>query len=91
MKAWAAARTVKEWLALIAIVASIVGAGVLTVHRIWLIKLLVAAKQFAKIGDIAFLDTVIIGLVILGLGLAINRRTVKGSIGPANFEASGGE
>lgn len=91
MKAWAAARTVKEWLALVAIAASIIGAAVLTANRVWLIQILERAKAWADIADIAKLDTVIIGLVILGLGLAINRRTVKGSIGPANFEASGGE
>lgn len=91
MKAWCAARTVKEWLALIALVASIVGAAVLTANRLWLIQILERAKAWADIADIAKLDTVIIGIVLLSFGLAINRRSVKGKMGPAEFEASGGE
>ena len=91
MKAWLIARTVKEYLALIAIVASIIGAGVLTANRIWLIAILERAKAWADIADIAKLDTIIIGIVLVGLGLAINKRSVKGKMGPAEFEASGGE
>ena len=91
MKAWLLARTVKEWLALVALVASIAGAAILTANRIWLIAILERAKAWADIADIAKLDTIIIGIVLVGLGLAINKRSVKGSIGPANFEASGGE
>lgn len=89
MKAWCAARSVKEWLALIALVASIIGGAVLTANRIWLIGILERAQQWAAIADIAKLDTLIIGLVLIGLGLAINKRSVK--LGAGGFEASGGE
>jgi hypothetical protein len=89
VKAWLAARTIKEWLALIAIIGSLIGAGVLTANRIWLIGILERAEQWVAIADIAKLDTLIIGLVLIGLGLAINKRSVK--LGAGGFEASGGE
>jgi hypothetical protein len=88
MKAWLAARTVKEWLALIALFASIGGAGILTLNRVWLIKILERAKAWADIADIAKLDTVIIGAIIIGLGFAINRRSIK--LSKDGIEASGG-
>lgn len=81
--------TIKEWLAFIALIATIVGAAVLTFHRIWLIQILERAKHFADIADIAKLDTWIIGIVILSLGLAINRRTIK--VSRSGIEASGGD
>lgn len=84
-----AARTVKEWLALIAIVASIGGAAVLTLNRVWLIRILETAQRWADIADIAKLDTVIIGAIILALGFAINRRTIK--LSKDGLEASGGD
>ena len=85
---WCVARSVKEWLALIALLASIAGAAVLTANRLWLISILVSAKQWAKIGDIAYLDTLIIGAVLISFGFAINRRSVK--ITKDGLEASGG-
>lgn len=50
-----------------------------------------ALARIDKIGLIAILLTVIMGVTMTGLGLAINRRTLKGGIGTATFEASGGE
>lgn len=88
---WCKARSVKEWLALIALFASIGGAAVLTVNRYWLITILERAKQWTAIADIALLDTIIIGIVLLSFGLAINKRNVRGKAGPAEFEVSGGE
>ena len=80
--------TLKEWLALIALLASIGGAAVLTLNRVWLIRMLERAKAWADIADIAKLDTLIIGLIILSLGLAINRRTAK--LSKDGIELSGG-
>ena len=79
----------KSWLAFIALIASIVGAGVLTANRIWLIQILEAAKNITAIADIAKLDTLIIGLVLLSFGLAINKRSAK--LGKDGFELSGGD
>ena len=81
--------TVKEWLAIVAMAASIVGAGILTLNRVWLIKILEAAKLFEDIADLAKLDTVIIGAIIVSLGFVIGRRSFK--ITRAGIEAEGGE
>ena len=89
MRAWLLARSVKEWLALVALAASIAGAIALSAHRIWLIKILVKAGLIKTVGDIAILDTLIIGIVLVGLGLAINKRTAK--LGPGGFEIGGGD
>lgn len=88
---WLKSRTVKELLALVALAASIVGAAVLTLNRLWLIQILEQAKAWADIADIAKLDTVIIGIVLLSFGLAINKRTAKAKVGPVEGEISGGE
>jgi hypothetical protein len=88
MKAWLKARTVKEWLAMVAMLASIAGAVVLTLNRVWLIIILERAKAWADIAAIAKLDTIIIGAIILALGFAINRRTIK--VTKEGIEASGG-
>jgi hypothetical protein len=61
----------------------------LTLNRLWLIAILERAKAWADIADIAKLDTLIIGVVLLSFGLAINRRTVK--LSRDGFEASGGD
>jgi hypothetical protein len=86
---WLRARTVKELLALVAMGASIAGAAVLTLNRVWLIQILERAKQWSDIGDIAKLDTVIIGAIIVSLGFVIGRRTFK--VTRAGIEASGGD
>lgn len=44
-----------------------------------------------KIGLIAVLLTVIMGVTMTGLGLAINRRSLKGGAFGASFEATGGD
>ncbi len=90
----------RDWRALIALTASIVGAAVLTGFSIWLVTLLVgfarsdASVRLKVIGALATSNyglLTIIGAVLLSLGLAINRRTVKGSAFGASFEAAGGE
>jgi hypothetical protein len=86
---WLKARTVKEWLALIAMFGSLIGAAVLTANRVWMIQMLERSKQWVAIADIAKLDTLIIGVVLISLGLAINRRTAK--LGKDGLELSGGE
>lgn len=90
----------RDWRALVALVASIVGAAVLTAFSVWLVELLVA---FARADPTIRLEVIhalatsnygllaIIGAVLLSLGLAINRRSVKGSAFGASFEAAGGE
>ncbi len=90
----------RDWRALIALVASIAGAAVLTGFSVWLVKLLVAfarANPGLRLEVIRALATsnygllAIIGAILLSLGLAINRRSVKGSAFGASFEAAGGD
>lgn len=49
------------------------------------------ALRIEKIALIGILVTVIMGLTMVGLGLAINRRSLKGGAFGATFEASGGD
>ena len=90
----------RDWRALIALTASIVGAAVLTGFSVWLVKLLVmfaSADPEVRMEVVRALATsnygllAIIGAVLLSLGLAMNRRSVKGSAFGASFEAAGGE
>ena len=90
----------RDWRAIIALTASIIGAAVLTAFSVWLVKLLVMFAQsdpkvrMEVIGALATSNyglLAIIGAVLLSLGLAINRRSVKGSAFGASFEAAGGE
>ena len=90
----------RDWRALIALIASILGAAVLTAFSIWLVQLLVMfahADPSVRMEVVQALATsnygllAIIGAVLLSLGLAINRRSVKGSAFGASFEAAGGE
>lgn len=90
----------RDWRALIALTASIAGAAVLTGFSIWLVKLLVMfaradpAVRMEVIGALATSNyglLAIIGAILLSLGLAVNRRSVKGSAFGASFEAAGGD
>ena len=92
--------TSREWRAMIALWASIAGAAVLTGFSAWLVILIVRfARNDRSLGARA-LDALaysnyglllVIGAVLLSLGLAINRRSVKASAFGAHIEAGGGE
>ena len=102
----------RDWRALIALLASIAGAAVLTLFAWWLVNLLDAyanrlitelvrdrnARSEVGVVLVVVIRTLAWGLklllvgviaVLLSLGLAINRRTLK--LGKAGFEASGGD
>jgi drug/metabolite transporter (DMT)-like permease len=90
----------RDWRAIIALTASIAGAVVLTGFSMWLVKLLVMfarADPTVRLEVISALATsnyallAIIGAVLLSLGLAINRRIVKGSVFGASFVAASAE
>lgn len=90
----------RDWRAIIALLFSIVGAAVLTGLFAWITANLVAFGQsdpgrreqvIAALANSNYGLLGIIGAVLLSLGLAINRRSVKGSAFGASFEASGGE
>ena len=90
----------RDWRAGVALAASVAGAAVLTGFSAWLVRLLtrfgrdddgvrgavveaLAASNYGLLG--------IIGAVLLSLGLAINRRSIRASAFGASVEADGGE
>lgn len=87
----------RDWRALLALFASIVGSAVLTGFAGWLVWILwrggwslgTEGARLDTLGKALLLVLSIMGLVLIGLGLAINRRTLK--LGTGGFEASGGE
>lgn len=81
----------RDWRAWTALVASIAGAAVLTGLLAWIIAMFERWREASPLANIAYGLLAIIGLVLLALGYAINRRSFKGSIGAASFETSGGE
>jgi hypothetical protein len=97
MKGWPP----KDWLALIALFGSIAGAAVLTALVWWGSWMLMPAAGWwtgATEADraqtlrwVLWGACITIGLVMLGLGFAISRRSFKGSLGPASFDMQGGE
>lgn len=81
----------RDWRAIIALLASVGGAGVLTIGLAYIVRLFEVWHLPEPLANIAYGLLGIIGIVLFALGFAINRRSVKGSIGPATFEASGGD
>ena len=90
----------REWRAMIALWASIAGAAVLTGFSAWLVVLIVRFARNDRLLGARALDALaysnyglllVIGAVLLSLGLAINRRSVKASAFGAHIEAGGGE
>jgi len=79
----------RDWRALIALIASIAGAAVLTGLLAWTVRLLEGWRDAEAIATIAYGLIAIIGAILLSLGLAINRRTIR--LSREGFEASGGE
>jgi hypothetical protein len=71
----------------------------LTIVSVWIVWILwrggwpngTELARIDKIGLIAVLVIVIMGVTMTSLGLAINRRTLKANIGSSGFEASGGD
>jgi hypothetical protein len=82
--------------AFLALVASVAGAATLTGLSAWIVWMLWTWKGFdqSRIDALAkalFGLLFIVGIVLVSLGLAINRRSIKGSILGASFEAEGGD
>ncbi len=85
--------------AFVALIASIGGTMALTGIIVGIIWILwrggwasgTEIARIDKIGLIAILLTVIMGVTMTSLGLAINRRSLKGSAFGASFEATGGD
>lgn len=89
----------RDWRAIVALGAQIAGAGVLTGVACWIVWILwrgawpveTASARIDALAKALLGILLTIAIVLISLGLAINRRTVKGTIGPASFEATGGD
>lgn len=90
----------KDWRAIIALVASIAGAGVMTGFAAWLVWILwrggwpvaTSGQRIAALAWALLLVLSTVALILLGLGMAINRRAGKIKLpGGAEVEFSGGE
>lgn len=79
----------KDLRAFIALTFSIIGAAVLTGLLAWTIRILERWIQAGAIANIAYGLLAIIGAILLSLGLAINRRSIR--VDKSGFELSGGE
>lgn len=99
MKVWLKSIAPRDLRAFIALWASIGGTMALTLIIIWLVWIFwhggwsigTELARIDKLGLIAILLTIIMGVVMVSLGLAINRRSLKGSAFGASFEATGGD
>ena len=96
---WLRSLLPRDLRAFIALMASIGGTMALTGLIVGIVLILwrggwstgTEIARIDKIGIIAVLVTVIMGVTMTGLGLAINRRVVKASAFGASFDASGGD
>jgi hypothetical protein len=90
----------KDWRALLALVFSIVGAVVLTVFLWYGFAQLLPKDGWTERTEasraytarwVLWIVAGAIAAVLLGLGMAINRRSFKGNIGQAGFDFQGGD
>lgn len=99
MREWLRALAQRDLRALVALVFSILGTVALTGMVVWIIWIFwkgtwpngTELARIDKIGLIGVLVTVIMGISMAGLQLAISPRSLRGSAFGASFEASGGD
>lgn len=77
--------------AFLALFASIGGAAVLTVLLAWIIRIFQGWHIPDPLANIAYGLLAIIGIILMSLGLAINRRSVKASGLGFSLDATGGD
>ena len=89
----------RDWRAMIALWASIAGAGIITGLVIWTVRMvraiglsspLLVARALDAIANFTYGLLLILGAILLSLGLAINRRSFAAKAFGASIEASGG-
>lgn len=90
----------KDWRAILALVFSVLGAVVLTGVVWWGIAQLLPGHGWSSSTEghraqtirwILWVASGTIGAVLIGLGMAINRRSFSGNIGGSGFNFAGGE
>jgi hypothetical protein len=81
-----------------ALLASVLGAATMTGFAAWLVWIVwqggwhgFERERLQALAYALFGVLFIVGIVLVSLGLAINKRSVKGSILGASFEAAGGD
>lgn len=88
----------KDWRAFLALIASVGGSAALTIFAAWLVWIIWQGGWSAQMERVQ-LDTLgnalllTLGGALAGLisfGLAVNRRSISGSVGPVSFHAEGG-
>jgi 1,4-dihydroxy-2-naphthoate octaprenyltransferase len=97
--AWFRSLAQRDLRAILALAFSILGTVALTAVAVWIVWILwhggwpisTAPQRIDKLGLALVLVLVIMGVTMVSLGLAINRREVKASAFGASFEASGGD
>jgi len=77
--------------AFVALAASIGGAMVLTALLAWIIRIFQTWHVPDPLANIAYGLLAIIGIILMSLGLAINRRSVKASGLGFSLDATGGD
>jgi 1,4-dihydroxy-2-naphthoate octaprenyltransferase len=99
MSAWLHSLAQRDLRAILALAFSILGTVALTAVAVWIVWIIwqggwpvsTAPQRIDKLGLALVLVLVIMGVTMVSLGLAINRREVKASAFGASFEASGGD
>lgn len=90
----------KDWRALVALVGSILGAVVLTAFVWWGVAALLPAGRWSVGSETERVITIrwvlwiavgAIAVVLVGLGMAINRRSFRGKLGSAEVGFDGGD
>lgn len=90
----------KDWRALVALVGSILGAVVLTAFVWWGVAALLPAGRWSVASEAERVITIrwvlwiavgAIAVVLVGLGMAINRRSFRGKLGSAEVGFDGGD
>lgn len=90
----------KDWRALVALVGSILGAVVLTAFVWWGVAALLPAGRWSVSSEAERVITIrwvlwiavgAIAVVLVGLGMAINRRSFRGKVGSAEIGFDGGD
>lgn len=81
----------RDWRAFVALIASIGGAMILTALLAWIIRIFQVWHVPDPLANIAYGLLAIIGVILMSLGLAINRRSVKASGLGFSLDATGGD
>jgi len=84
----------RDWRAFLALIASVAGAATLTGFAAWVVTIIRDWNGFDELRIDALAKALfgllfIVGIVLISLGLAINRRSIKGSFLGASIEAEG--